>query len=114
MTNPLNAETSPNPDAPSTPAGSIGPVIDLRDGPTTRVRFIRDDNPFAALARPERMRLLIRVLCELVAYDELDRAEERRETIRAAMDASERSPRPGPRSDAGSPSDSPAPTSIFG
>lgn len=50
------------------------PVIDLRDGPTTRVRISRTDNPFAALPPPERMRLIIRVLCELVAYDELDGA----------------------------------------
>lgn len=49
-------------------------VIDLREAPTTRVRVARDTNPFAALAPPERMRLIIRVLCELVAYDELDDA----------------------------------------
>jgi hypothetical protein len=93
--------------------GSIGPVIDLRDGPTTRVRVQRDDNPFTSLAPPERMRLIIRVLCELVAYDEIDAAEERRRTVRAAMEASERpvgraTPRPEPAPDAG------APTSITG
>jgi hypothetical protein len=104
--------TTPANDAGAT-AGSIGPVIDLRDGPTTRVRFQRDDNPFTALAPPERMRLIIRVLCELVAYDEIDAAEQRRETIRAAMDASERPvgrANPRPESAPGSS----APTSVTG
>ena len=97
------------------PPGSIGPVIDLREGPTTRVRLPREDNPFTALAPPERMRLIIRVLCELVAYDELDAAEERRRTIRAAMDTSERPmPRPtalGDASSASAPPPAPAPAS---
>jgi hypothetical protein len=46
-------------------------VIDLREPPTT-VRVSRDDNPFASLSPPDRMRLIIRVLCELVAYGEVD------------------------------------------
>ena len=110
MTTPAN-QTG---DAPAeTPTGSIVPVIDLREGPTTRVRVQRDDNPFTALAPPERMRLIIRVLCELVAYDELDAGEERRATIRAAMDASEAPtgrvlPRPEPATGSG------APTSVTG
>ena len=110
MTTPANdAGTSAVDPSP----GSVGPVIDLRDGPTTRVRVQRDDNPFTALAPPERMRLIIRVLCELVAYDELDAADDRRRTIRAAMDANERPtgrvlPRPEPTTDTG------APTSITG
>jgi len=48
------------------------PVIDLREAPTTRVRVRRDDNPFLALSPPERMKLIIRVLCEIVAYGEID------------------------------------------
>ncbi len=48
------------------------PVIDLREAPTTRVRVARDDNPFTALSPPERMKLIIRVLCEIVAYGEID------------------------------------------
>ncbi len=46
-------------------------VIDLREAPT-RVRVARDDNPFTALSPPERMKLIIRVLCEIVAYGEID------------------------------------------
>ena len=56
----------------SSSSGARAAVIDLREGPTTRVHVSRDNNPFAALAPSERMRLIIRVLCELVAYDELD------------------------------------------
>ena len=70
------------------PASSLpAPVIDLREGPTTRVRVARDDNPFTALAPPERMRLIIRVLCELVAYDELDAspAADHRRTLQATV-----------------------------
>lgn len=48
------------------------PVIDLRDAATTRVRVERDDNPFSTLSKQERMRLIVRVLCEIVAYGELD------------------------------------------
>jgi hypothetical protein len=94
---------APSPgEAPTTAApssgGAIGPVIDLRDGPTTRVRIARHENPFARLSPPERMRLIIRVLCELVAYDELENTEEHQRTIRAAMDVTEaRAARPGPR-----------------
>ena len=47
-------------------------VIDLRDGPPTRVRVSRDNNPFSHLSKQERMRLIVRVLCEIVAYGELD------------------------------------------
>jgi hypothetical protein len=48
------------------------PVIDLRETATTRVRVRRDDNPFLALSPSERMKLIIRVLCEIVAYGEVD------------------------------------------
>lgn len=41
----------------------------------TKVRIDRDRNPFAEMSSEERMRLFIRVLCELVAYDELDEPE---------------------------------------
>lgn len=71
MITPAN-DGDPTPTPP--PSGAPAAVIDLREGPTTRVRVARDDNPFAALAPTERMRLIIRVLCELVAYDELDDA----------------------------------------
>lgn len=60
----------------SAPAG--GEVIDLTSAPTgppaarTTVHIARDDNPFAAMGEADRMRLFIRVLCELVAYGELD------------------------------------------
>ena len=47
-------------------------VIDLRDAPATRVRVERDNNPFSRLSKPERMKLIIRVLCEIVAYGETD------------------------------------------
>lgn len=87
------------PTAPTPPTA----VIDLREGPTTRVRVARDNNPFAALAPPERMRLIIRVLCELVAYDELDdtttsvaAATEHRRTLTSAV--AERTEPPHPTS----------------
>ncbi len=38
----------------------------------TNVRILRDDNPLASMSEADRMRLFIRVLCELVAYGELD------------------------------------------
>lgn len=83
-------------DTPITPSGAPAAVIDLREGPTTRVRVARDDNPFAALAPSERMRLIIRVLCELVAYDELDEsptsataADHRRTLASTAVDTPE-------------------------
>ena len=45
-------------------------VIDLTTGDTARVRVERDGDPFARLTQTERKRLLVRVLCELVAYGE--------------------------------------------
>ena len=36
------------------------------------MHIARDDNPFATMGEGDRMRLFIRVLCELVAYGELD------------------------------------------
>ena len=60
-------------------------VIDLTSGPqaqptavagpapaSTRVRvsIARDTNPFTAMSDAQRRRLLVRVLCELVAYGE--------------------------------------------
>ncbi len=35
-----------------------------------KVQVDRNDNPFEAMDQPERMRLFIRLLCELVAYGE--------------------------------------------
>lgn len=52
--------------------GVAGQVIDLREQAPTRVRVARDDNPFLALSPPERVKLIIRVLCEIVAYGEID------------------------------------------
>ena len=37
---------------------------------TTRVVLDRHVNPFEQLTAPQRRRLLVRVLCELVAYDD--------------------------------------------
>jgi hypothetical protein len=73
----------------ATAGATATPVIDLREAApaSTRVRVSRDDNPFSAMAPPERMRLIIRVLCELVAYDELDAdtAADHRRTLRATV-----------------------------
>jgi hypothetical protein len=44
-------------------------VIDLTK---TRVRVERDQNPLDAMTHDERRRLLVRVLCELVAYGEME------------------------------------------
>ena len=48
------------------------PIIDLTDPEGTWDRVEHDLNPFERLNKPERMRLMIRVLCELVAEGELD------------------------------------------
>jgi hypothetical protein len=48
------------------------PIIDLTDPEGTWQRVERDLNPFERLDKPHRMRLMIQVLCELVAFDELD------------------------------------------
>jgi hypothetical protein len=61
----LGPTTEPEVEAPT------APVIDLRDA-TTRVRVEREDNPFGSLSKQERMRLIVRVLCEIVAYGELE------------------------------------------
>lgn len=44
-------------------------VIDL-----TTIRIERGVDPLSTLSPQERMRLLVRVLCELVAYGELESA----------------------------------------
>jgi hypothetical protein len=48
------------------------PIIDLTDPEGTWDRVENDLNPFERLDKPNRMRLMIRVLCELVAEGELD------------------------------------------
>lgn len=48
------------------------PIIDLSDPEGTWDRVENDLNPFERLDKPNRMRLMIRVLCELVAEGELD------------------------------------------
>lgn len=57
------------------PAGTAGAdgrdqVIDL-----TTIRIDRGVDPLTKLSPEERMRLLVRVLCELVAYGELEPAK---------------------------------------
>ena len=56
------------------PLPKAGPndVIDLRSDGRARVRIRPEDNPFVGLGRDERKRLIVRILCELVAYEELD------------------------------------------
>jgi hypothetical protein len=66
------------------PPGPTGPspdgrVVDL--GPTvtaTRIVLDRDLSPFDRLGADERKRLLVRVLCGLVAYDDETRSDEPR------------------------------------
>ncbi len=56
------------------------PVIDLESSPAvtrTRVTLERDLSPFDRLAADDRKRLLVRVLCELVAYEPPDAAPHR-------------------------------------
>jgi hypothetical protein len=48
------------------------PIIDLTDPEGTWDRVEKDLNPFERLDKTNRMRLMIRVLCELVAEGELD------------------------------------------
>jgi hypothetical protein len=48
------------------------PIIDLTDPEGTWDRVENALNPFERLDKPDRMRLMIRVLCELVAEGELD------------------------------------------
>lgn len=51
------------------PTGPVpGQVIDLRPD-TETVRLDGPLNPFDRLSHEERVRLIVRVLCELVAYD---------------------------------------------
>jgi hypothetical protein len=58
---------------PAAPAIELDdPIIDLTDPEATWRRVERDLNPFERLDKPHRMRLMIQVLCELVAFDELD------------------------------------------
>lgn len=45
-------------------------VIDLTNGATAVVRVERDGDPFARLSTEARVRLIVRVLCGLVAYGE--------------------------------------------
>jgi len=51
-----------------------GASIDLTGPNVTTVRVERGTDPLAGLDHEQRMRLLVRVLCELVAYGELDTA----------------------------------------
>lgn len=64
------------PEAPAAPAAPVDNVIGL-DRPTrqdrARVRIGRDADRLAELSDDERRRLLVRVLCELVALGEPER-----------------------------------------
>ena len=52
----------------TTPADNAAIAPDHR----LAIHIDRHDNPFAEMSEQERMRLFIRVLCELVAYGEID------------------------------------------
>ncbi len=70
----MEALTPTGPDGSYRPAHAEpgGQLIDLGAAPkpaTTRVVLERDLSPFDRLAPDARRRLLVRVLCELVAYD---------------------------------------------
>jgi hypothetical protein len=53
-----------------TPSTATPATIDLRSGERrTRVRLDAEPDVLATLSAEERVRLLVRVLCELVAYD---------------------------------------------
>ena len=75
MTEPAQHDIMSPPPPPGATApqvnGKKATVIDLREAPATRVRVARDHNPFDALSPHERMKVIIRVLCELVAYGEV-------------------------------------------
>ena len=47
-------------------------VIDLTD--STQLHLVLDDNPMESMSPVEKRRVLIRVLCELVAYGEREPA----------------------------------------
>lgn len=48
-------------------------VIDLTEArPEGEVLRVEAGSPFERLSEKERVRLIVRVLCELVAYDEVD------------------------------------------
>jgi len=85
-----NELTSPSPSANGTPPSAAdGPrVIDLRRPAaqaSTRVRIARQDNPYEHLAPDERVKVIIRVLCGLVAYEDepADDVIDAREPVRA-------------------------------
>ncbi len=69
----VDLPTSPLEAVPGPSSAAGAELIDLTAAaPRTTVHIARDDNPFATMGEGERMRLFIRVLCELVAYGELD------------------------------------------
>lgn len=60
---------------PTGGSGDPGPddnVVELARKGTAKVKIDRGQNPLAAMSEDERMRLIIRVLCELVAYGDAD------------------------------------------
>ncbi len=62
------SQPAPAPDGAAAPRSA---VIDLDAGPATRIVLDGDLSPFERLTADQRRRLLVRVLCELVAYDEV-------------------------------------------
>jgi hypothetical protein len=92
---------------PSGPQGAEGktaapdielddPIIDLTDPEGTWQRVERDLNPFERLDKPHRMRLMIQVLCELVAFDELDEDGNPVPKPEASVDADDETVEPSP------------------
>jgi hypothetical protein len=74
------------PSLPNSPNGDLTPeVIDLTDGSSGKVtvRFPHYSNPLENMTAAQHRRLLVRVLCELVAYDEpAERPDDRGPGIR--------------------------------
>jgi hypothetical protein len=70
----MTMETTPPDPAPPLFASEVPAIIDLTDGTSGRVtvKVPQRTDPFASMTPAQRRRLLVRVLCELVAYGEDD------------------------------------------
>jgi hypothetical protein len=83
----------------TSPDGDLEPaVIDLTNGSSERVtvKFPARTDPFSTMTQAQRKRLLVRVLCELVAYGEEDEAEAEPEGPALRIPAYTREPTPKP------------------
>ena len=70
VSEPQAADLGDKPAPPELPS-----VIDLTEAAQrarVRVRVLPDDNPLVRMTNEERMRLYVRIICELVAYGEDD------------------------------------------